>query len=120
MGAEMTDAEAEAIHAKMRANESGATVSLVAQTLDFAIAVAKKADVRIKELHVRIAELEKAPLVYEGPHEVGKVYDKGQFTTHNGSLWHCNYKTASRPGDGPAWTLAVKAGRDGKDARNER
>ncbi|MFZ3081417.1 carbohydrate-binding family V/XII protein [Rhodoferax ferrireducens] len=71
----------------------------------------------IKKLSGRMAELEKAPLVYEGPHEAGKVYDKGQFTTHNGSLWHCNYKTASRPGDGPAWTLAVKRGADGRDAK---
>jgi len=31
-----------------------------------------------------------------------------------GSLFHCNYKTASSPGDGNAWTLAVKKGRDAK------
>ncbi|MCO5335858.1 hypothetical protein [Delftia tsuruhatensis] len=62
----------------------------------------------------RIAALEAAPLHYDGPHETGKVYDKGTFVTHDGSLWHCNHKTASRPGDGPAWTLAVKRGRDAR------
>lgn len=60
----------------------------------------------------RIAELERAPMRYDGPHEAGKVYDKGVFVTRDGSLWHCNYKTASTPGDGPAWVLAVKRGKD--------
>ncbi|KQW37092.1 carbohydrate-binding family V/XII protein [Rhizobacter sp. Root404] len=59
-------------------------------------------------------ELETKPFAYDGPHEVGKTYAKGNFVTHDGSLWHCNYKTASRPGDGPAWTLAVKRGRDAR------
>jgi len=68
-------------------------------------------------LEKRIQELEKHPFAYEGPHEATKVYDKDTFVTYDGSLWHCNYKTTSRPGDGPAWTLAVKRGRDGRDTR---
>jgi hypothetical protein len=110
----MTDAEAEAAREQMRSDKSGATVSMVAHTLDFIIAFAQKADVRVKALDARIAELEKAPLVYEGPHEQGKTYARGQFVTHDGSLWHANYKTGSRPGDGPGWTLAVKRGRDAR------
>lgn len=69
---------------------------------------------RMKALEARIATLETSPLHYDGPHETGKVYDKGVFVTHDGSVWHCNYKTASRPGEGPAWTLAVKRGKDAR------
>jgi hypothetical protein len=44
---------------------------------------------------------------------------RGQFATYSGGLWHCNkFNTTTRhPGDvSAAWTLAVKSGRDGKDA----
>jgi hypothetical protein len=68
-------------------------------------------------LHARIAELERQPFAYDGPHASGKTYHKGTFVTHAGGLWHANYTTASKPGDGPAWTLAVKRGQDGKDTR---
>lgn len=68
----------------------------------------------VAPLEARIAELEAHPLQYDGPHETGKAYDKGTFVTHDGSIWHCNHKTASRPGDGPAWTLSVKRGRDAR------
>lgn len=60
----------------------------------------------------RLEELERAPLIYDGPYESGKEYRKGTFVTLSGSLWHCNYTTDARPGDGPAWTMAVKKGRD--------
>jgi hypothetical protein len=43
-------------------------------------------------------------------------YEPGDMVTWHGSLWHCNAATAERPGSGAAWTLAVKCGRDGKDA----
>ncbi len=69
---------------------------------------------RFGALEARIEELEKTPFAYDGPYEAGKVYDKGKFVTHNGSLWHANYKSASKPGDGPAWTLAVKKGVDAR------
>lgn len=72
---------------------------------------------RLKALEARIEELEKQPFAYDGPHESGKTYDKGTFVTFSGSLWHANYKTASRPGDSQAWTLAVKRGKDGRDSR---
>jgi len=54
-------------------------------------------------------------MLYRGVYVVGKVYDTGDCVTWAGSLWHCNAETTTRPGDGsPAWTLAVKRGRDGK------
>lgn len=60
----------------------------------------------------RIAKLEAAPFVYDGPHETGKTYQRGTFVSHGGSMWHANRETNARPGDSPAWTLAVKHGRD--------
>jgi hypothetical protein len=84
----------------------------------FTHAMACEIGLRVLELtdalEKRIAELEKTPLAYDGPYETGKAYSKGTFVTHDGSLWHANYKTASRPGDGPSWTLAVKRGRDAR------
>lgn len=63
----------------------------------------------------RLEAIESAPMVYDGPYESGKTYSKGTFVTRDGSLWHCNEKTTAQPGDGRAWTLAVKRGKDGKD-----
>ena len=51
---------------------------------------------------------------HEGHHETGKSYRKGAFVTHQGSVWHANYTTATAPGDGQAWTLAYKRGRDAR------
>jgi hypothetical protein len=52
-------------------------------------------------------------MIYRGVYVGGKVYDRGDCVTWAGSLWHCNVETTTRPGDGsPAWTLAVKRGRD--------
>jgi hypothetical protein len=62
----------------------------------------------------RLAALEKSPFEYLGPYESGKAYRRGQFATLDGSTWHCNETTSARPGDGPAWTLAVKKGRDAR------
>jgi len=47
----------------------------------------------------------------------GGRYEPGDLVTWNGSQWHCNAATSERPGgESPAWTLAVKCGKDGKDA----
>jgi hypothetical protein len=69
----------------------------------------------IKPLVERIAELERAPFSYEGPHDADKEYKRGQFVSHGGSLWHCESSgVGHKPGDGPGWRLAVKAGRDAR------
>ena len=67
----------------------------------------------------RIDDLERRIDVsgYQGVHEEGREYVRGQMVTSKGSIWHCNRPTRQRPGDCGDWTLAVKAGRDGKDAR---
>jgi hypothetical protein len=32
-------------------------------------------------------------------------------------MWHADKSTDFKPGEGGGWTLAVKSGRDGKDAK---
>ena len=54
-------------------------------------------------------------MVYRGVFLEGREYDPGDTATWGGSLWHCDQKTADKPGEGGAWRLAAKRGRDGKD-----
>lgn len=70
----------------------------------------------------RIDHLEQVSrsLSYEGVWTAEREYQRGMFTTHGGSLWHCQRETQNKPGEGDHhdWVLAVRKGRDGKDARN--
>jgi hypothetical protein len=51
----------------------------------------------------------------------GGPYKRGNFITHQGSLWHCNLDTENKPGKDPAaWTLCVKRGKDGFDGADGR
>lgn len=57
-------------------------------------------------------------LRYAGVYAEGASYALGDLVTWAGTTWHCNAATTTRPGEGAAaWTLMVKRGRDGKDAR---
>ena len=57
-------------------------------------------------------------LAFVGVYQDGKTYDVGHVATWAGSAWHCNEATTTKPGDGSkAWTLMVKRGRDGRDAK---
>ena len=73
---------------------------------------------RIAALEADLKKAKASPrLTYKGPWRQGQETHAGEFVTFQGSVWHCNKKTLSRPGDDPeAYTLAVKSGRDGKDA----
>ena len=51
---------------------------------------------------------------YRGTWRAGESYERGQLCTDHGGLWVCATDTNSRPGSGPHWVLAVKAGRDGR------
>lgn len=106
---------------RLKQSKSPATVGLLANLLeDYSkqVAEAMASNTRaMTQLEKRVAELEAMPLQYDGPHESGKVYERGTFVTHDGSVWHANRRTDSRPGDGSAWTLAVKRGKDGRDLR---
>jgi len=79
----------------------------------------KLAFARIETLERQLKQAKAAPaLTYKGPWRQGDETLPGEFVTFQGSVWHCNKKTMSRPSDNPgAYTLAVKAGRDGKDVR---
>jgi len=54
-------------------------------------------------------------LTYCGVWFPARTYERGEFVTHDGSLWHAKTATTAKPGDGTAdWTLAVKRGRDAR------
>lgn len=55
--------------------------------------------------------------VYCGIFKAGDEYVPGDLVTWGGCLWHCDGETKEKPEVGP-WTLMVKKGRDGKDAKN--
>lgn len=51
--------------------------------------------------------------LYRGVYLDGKIYERGDLVTVNGSIYHCDADTTARPGDGSKeWTLAVKRGKD--------
>lgn len=55
-------------------------------------------------------------MIYRGVYRDGQPYSEGDTVTWAGSLWHANKATAGKPDDGD-WTLCVKKGSNGKDAR---
>src|SRR5262245_36041085 len=86
--------------------------------------VATQVDDRTIELSARRGELVKTlgrftfPIdLYCGVHVEGKQYSPGDNVTFQGAVWHCNQETRERPNGGPAWTLKVKRGRDGREGR---
>lgn len=88
------------------------------------IAVKGYIDRELNALEARIKALESVhadggpSLKYLGTWRDGTTYKRGECVTDDGSLWHCNEPTTSRPKDGSAaWVLCVKRGRDGKDMR---
>ena len=72
------------------------------------------ADVVRKAVADAVAELPKYE--YRSVWKAGEAYERGNWTTYGGSLWHCNKSgTGEKPGSGEDWTLAVKRGRDGRE-----
>jgi hypothetical protein len=57
----------------------------------------------------RLTALESG-LRYRGVYDSTKEYIPYNFVTDNGSLWHCEEKTKSRPGTDSTWRLAAKKG----------
>ena len=50
---------------------------------------------------------------YQGAYASARSYRPGDVVSYDGSAWHCEVLTSSRPGDGSrAWQLMVKHGRD--------
>ncbi|MGV3456320.1 hypothetical protein [Sphingomonas sp.] len=56
-------------------------------------------------------------MIYRGVFDSAETYAPGSIVTHAGSMWHANEATSDTPGSSVAWTLTVKRGRDGRDAR---
>ena len=71
---------------------------------------------RIEELENRISQFR-----YCGVWVDGARYERGNFVTHNGSVWHCDVDTDAKPGtNNVVWTLAVKHGKDFTDPPHRR
>ena len=62
---------------------------------------------RIADLETRMSEFQYCGVWHDG------AYKRGNFVTYDGSVWHCNVDTCTKPGVDPiVWTLAVKHGKD--------
>ena len=79
---------------------------------------ARPRDARLDAFERRLGALERRPPVtYKGVWAGDVVYGLGDLVTHRGSVWHSNVVVnRAKPGESPAWTLAVRRGQDGKDA----
>jgi hypothetical protein len=54
-------------------------------------------------------------MIYRGVHVPGRLYERGDCVTADGSVFHCNADTTTAPGNAAgAWTLAVKRGKDAR------
>jgi hypothetical protein len=74
---------------------------------------------RIEMLELRTVDAEKqaAEFRYRGVWQPSEQYCRNNFCTHDGSVWVCLRDTEGKPGQCLDWQLAVRKGRDGKDAR---
>ncbi len=61
-------------------------------------------------------ELAIPALIYRNVWREGETYQRGDMVTWAGSIWHCDKGDCTTKPDGGDFTLAVKRGRDGKDA----
>jgi hypothetical protein len=71
----------------------------------------KRADL-VVERSIRLATMIYREVWREGEYEPGDV------VTWGGSAWHCQQKTADKPGTSSSWKLMVKEGARGKDAKS--
>jgi hypothetical protein len=73
-------------------------------------------------LHDRLASVEeKGTLEYLGVWKPDTSYQRGNFVTWQGSMWHASRDTQAKPGESSpeasGWTLSVKRGSDGQPAK---
>lgn len=71
---------------------------------------------RVESLERQLAE---GTVSYKGIWSADQQYRRGDLTTLSGNVWHANRPTTSKPGEAPHsdWTLMVRKGKDGRDAR---
>lgn len=68
--------------------------------------------------HQHIATLKWPTVIDRGVFKEGQAYDAGDAVSWGGSLWIAQRDTSSKPDTADSgWRLAVKRGRDGKDAK---
>jgi hypothetical protein len=73
-----------------------------------------------KEVAKRLDAIEATRMRYIGVYSQGNSYQPGMVVTRSGSSWHCNVATTAVPGQSPDFELMTKAGRDGRDLREQR
>lgn len=72
-------------------------------------------------LESRIRDLESRPqMAYTGTWRQGASYQRGDFCSDHGSLWHAWQTTSERPGESEHWQLVAKRGADGRPGRDAR
>lgn len=72
---------------------------------------------RLKFDGERSCEFQLATPEYVGVFKEAETYEPGDMVSWAGSTWHCDEPKGLKPGSPDSgWTLAVKKGRDGKDA----
>ena len=77
-------------------------------------------DETIDALRQRVEALEAGGISYAGTYQRAMPYSRGAMVTHKGSMWAAlkSVPAGVEPGDPDHWQLAVKAGRDGRDANS--
>jgi hypothetical protein len=61
-------------------------------------------------LEARVHDLEaRGEIKYCGIWQPDQQYQRGNFVTLNGGMWHAEQRTTSRPGTDSTWKLAVKS-----------
>jgi integrin beta 3 len=81
-------------------------------------------DDRTIELSFKRGDEEKAftlkwpTVIFRGSYKHGETYDAGDCVNWGGHMWVAERETSAKPDEpGKGWRLAVKRGRDGKDAK---
>jgi len=115
MGAATTKAELSEFMAKTLAPVFESILKRFARIEERAAETERRSAQRVQNLEGRMDAA--TGLRYLGTHDPGEVYEPGDGVTHGGSLWVARSRTSAKPGTDGSWTLAVKHGRDGRDAR---
>jgi hypothetical protein len=66
----------------------------------------------------RLDALEAKPVIRDCGVWISGAYEPGNAVSKGGSLWIAQRQTTDAPGASDAWRLAVKRGRDGRDAKD--
>jgi hypothetical protein len=100
------------------AKRSGKACELEMLAADIGDAIVAYVAKELRPLRERIEQLEAGGLKYVGVYQPAQAYARGSVCTFDGSGFVALRDTINeKPGSSDAWQLAIKRGRDGKDAR---